>query len=220
MPYNKYATGDIKPYYRGMLHEKFFHWFIPFYSWILLYNCHTNKQYLTACTYLLGLNSCFGISTLYHRGNWSLKNELILQKIDHCAIYIYIASVYTPIAILLREKNYLYFLWINFLIGCIITFRKNIDKSKNWIYLLPYVYGSMSIFLYVYKLYDRVSFIYIYLIIMALVQNALGLITYKYKFFDKYEKSFGHHEYFHLFITFSAFTASIVNYKIITEYLL
>lgn len=47
----------------------------------------------------------FGISAVYHRGNWSPRTNAVLRRLDHTNIFLVIAGSYTPIAVLLLDGN-------------------------------------------------------------------------------------------------------------------
>ena len=49
---------------------------------------------LTACL-------LFGVSALYHRGNWGPRANAVLRRLDHANIFLIIAGTYTPLTMLL-----------------------------------------------------------------------------------------------------------------------
>src|SRR5690625_2844892 len=42
----------------------------------------------------------FGISSIYHRFNWSPRVKQVFRRLDHANIFLLIAGTYTPIALL------------------------------------------------------------------------------------------------------------------------
>ena len=50
--------------------------------------------------YCLTVSLLFGTSALYHRRSWSTRSWLIMKRLDHSMIFIFIAGSYTPFAVL------------------------------------------------------------------------------------------------------------------------
>ncbi len=50
--------------------------------------------------YCLTVSLLFGTSALYHRRSWSTRGWLIMKRLDHSMIFIFIAGSYTPFAVL------------------------------------------------------------------------------------------------------------------------
>lgn len=51
--------------------------------------------------WLAGSLILFGVSALYHRGNWSPRTLQVFRRLDHSNIYLFIAATYTPLALVL-----------------------------------------------------------------------------------------------------------------------
>ena len=49
--------------------------------------------------YVLAITALFGVSALYHRGDWGERGRAIMKKLDHSMIFVAIAATYTPIAV-------------------------------------------------------------------------------------------------------------------------
>src|ERR1700754_4705717 len=45
----------------------------------------------------------FGVSAIYHRGNWSPRLHGFWQRFDHANIFVLIAGSYTPFTLLLQD---------------------------------------------------------------------------------------------------------------------
>ena len=52
---------------------------------------------------IFALTACllFGVSALYHRGNWGPRMDGVLRRLDHANIFLIIAGTYTPLTMLL-----------------------------------------------------------------------------------------------------------------------
>lgn len=86
---------------------------------------------------IFGLTGCmlFGISALYHRGNWSPKIKALLRRFDHTNIFLIIAGSYTPFALLLLPKEsaqrLLIVVWAGALLG--VAFRMLWLTAPRWL---------------------------------------------------------------------------------------
>src|SRR3954471_2829573 len=58
---------------------------------------------LAAAVYGSGLCLLFGVSGLYHRWRWHPRWRPLLRRVDHSAIYVFIAACYTPVALLILD---------------------------------------------------------------------------------------------------------------------
>ena len=55
----------------------------------------------------------FGVSAVYHRGNWSPGVKIVLKRLDHTNIMLVIAGSYTPLAwALLERPKAVLLLWV------------------------------------------------------------------------------------------------------------
>ena len=89
---------------------------------------------LTACL-------LFGVSALYHRGNWGPRANAVLRRLDHANIFLIIAGTYTPLTILLLPDGpgtaLLWGVWAAALLG--IAFRVFWVGAPRWLYTPCYI---------------------------------------------------------------------------------
>ncbi|WP_430522570.1 PAQR family membrane homeostasis protein TrhA, partial [Mycolicibacterium poriferae] len=75
--------------------------------------------------YVVGIVAMFGISATYHRVRWgSVVAEKWMMRLDHSAIFVFIAASYTPLAILAMPPDIgadvLTIVWIGAGVGVIL----------------------------------------------------------------------------------------------------
>ena len=141
-----YSEGLHKPFFRGKIHLLALITFI-FYLLDHIQITKDNKiACILGCFNLFGNFFCFFTSALYHAFRWSIRAEMILQKLDHVAISIWCHLMMYPIAFLLLPKEYGYtFIFIN---TCLcMTNCLNIYNSKPSIIIHSFVPGSLVPFL-------------------------------------------------------------------------
>jgi hemolysin III len=99
-----YCEGLHKPVYRGYIH--LFSLFLFPVGLCFLYNGITSPYAFKFSTVNLITNFiCFVTSSIYHIGNWSVKTEIILQKLDHINISIWCVGMVVPVSFLLFPYN-------------------------------------------------------------------------------------------------------------------
>ena len=92
------ARRDVyyaKPALRGWLHLLWFEVSLVF-STLLLAGAHGAARITASAIYAASVMGMFGISALYHRGNWSVTWRQRLQRLDHAMIFFLIAGTATP----------------------------------------------------------------------------------------------------------------------------
>ena len=96
-----YCEGREKCYLRGKLHGLLLFVF-PILLWWYYEAGKGNPIGLSICLFYLMMNFItFLVSASFHLGRWSKRTEIILQKIDHCMVAIYVMSKYFPMSLLL-----------------------------------------------------------------------------------------------------------------------
>jgi hemolysin III len=94
-----YDTGReayySKPVLRGWLHLLWFEASLVAGT-LLLAGEHGATQIIASAIYAASASGMFGISALYHRGNWSAAWRQRLQRLDHAMIFFLIAGTATP----------------------------------------------------------------------------------------------------------------------------
>ena len=84
-----------KPVLRGWLHLLWFEASLVLGT-LLLARAHGPTRIVAIAVYAASVSSLFGISALYHRGNWSTAWSRRLQRMDQAMIFFLIAGTATP----------------------------------------------------------------------------------------------------------------------------
>jgi hemolysin III len=92
-----------KPILRGWLHLLWFAASLVLGP-LLVARAHGATQITALTVYAVSVSELFGISALYHRGNWTAAWRRRLQCLDHTMIFFLIAGTATP-AYLLTERG-------------------------------------------------------------------------------------------------------------------
>lgn len=162
---------------------------------------------------IFGLTGCmlFGISALYHRGNWSPSVKALLRRFDHTNIFLIIAGSYTPFALLLlpREsaQRLLIVVWSGALLG--VAFRMLWLTAPRWLYTPIYLGLGWAALFYLPDFYRQAGVLVFTLIALGGVLYSIGAVVYATKRPNISQNWFGFHELFHAF-TIAAFLSHYV----------
>ena len=206
-----------KPLYRGIMHKYAFFLSIPSAVFLCLFS-PSSSVFWPMLVYGISLVGLFGISALYHRGDWSPQNAKRMGKLDRTMIYFFIAGNYTPFGILAMDgalpQRLIVGLWTAVLFGAIINFFWY--AAPNWIHAVLYLVVSWICVLAVPQLLHNLGQIALGWIFIGGLLHSVGAIIYALRSPNPFPKTFGFHEVFHCFVTL----AIAIHYGVVVHYLL
>jgi hemolysin III len=85
----------VKPLLRGWMHLIWFEASLVLGT-LVLARAHGDLRITALSIFLVSVTAMFGVSALYHRGNWSEAWRVRLQRLDHAMIFLLIAGTATP----------------------------------------------------------------------------------------------------------------------------
>lgn len=155
----------------------------------------------------------FGVSAVYHRGNWQPKARMLLKRLDHSNIMLVIAGSYTPLSWCLLDRPtavlLLWLIWSGAVFG--VLFRVLWTHAPRWLYVPIYVaLGCAAVFFL--PQFFAASFPAAVLICVGGAFYIAGAVFYGLKAPNFRPGVFGFHELFHVFtvLGFAAHFAAIV----------
>ena len=99
---DRYHYGNIKPTFRGVLHELLTYVTLPYTAYMMYLSYPWPRLMLSSAVYCICLFASLLSSALYHRVQWSTPDrEELLRKLDHLAIFLVGAGGGTPFALML-----------------------------------------------------------------------------------------------------------------------
>jgi hemolysin III len=189
----------IKPRLRGWIHAGTFPFALAA-SIVLVVLAPTMPGKVSAAVF--GLSACllFGVSAVYHRGNWSPRTEAVLRRLDHTNIFLIIAGTYTPLAVLLLPRSQgtvlLAMVWSGALVGLLARiFWLN---APRWVYVPVYLALGWVAVAYMGQFWSTGGPAVVWLIAAGVVAYTAGAIVYGTKKPDPSPAWFGFHEIFHV----------------------
>ncbi|OEV04869.1 DNA-binding protein [Streptomyces oceani] len=207
----------IKPRLRGWLHAGMFP--AALVSGVLLTAlAGTLASRLACAVYTLSACLLFGISALYHRGDWSPPVRAILRRLDHANIFLIIAGTYTPLTILLlpdgSRELLLWGIWLAALVG--IAFRTLWVGAPRWLYTPCYVGMGWAAVFYLPEFLHAGGVAVLVCVIVGGLLYSLGGLVYGIKRPNPSPRWFGFHEVFHS-LTLAGFVAHYVGIALVVS---
>ncbi|MBT2248513.1 hemolysin III family protein [Arthrobacter sp. BHU FT2] len=196
----------IKPKWRGWIHTIA----APFAlaaGIILVVLAPTADRKVTSAIYAATGVLLFGVSAVYHRGNWSPRVKRVLKRLDHTNIMLVIAGSYTPLAWSLLERQQavllLWIIWSGAILG--VLFRLLWTDAPRWLYVPIYIALGCGALFYLPQFFQA-SIPAAILICAGGILYIAGAVFYALKKPNFSYHHFGFHELFHAF-TVLAFAA-------------
>lgn len=199
----------IKPKWRGWIHTVAAPMALAA-GIVLVVLAPTPDRKITSAIYAFTGVLLFGISAIYHRGNWSPGAKRVLKRLDHTNIMLVIAGSYTPLAWSLLERPQavllLWVIWSGAILG--VLFRLLWTDAPRWLYVPIYIALGCGALFYLPQFFQA----NIASAVLICVGGALyitGAVFYALKKPNFSYHHFGFHELFHALTVF-AFAAHFI----------
>ena len=206
----------VKPHLRGWLHAGAFPISLVA-GLVLVVLADGTRETVATAIYAVTAVLLFGVSALYHRGNWSPKTEKMLKRLDHSNIFLIIAGTYTPFSIILLHNDggttLLWIVWSAALAG--IAFRVLWVGAPRWLYTPVYIALGWVAAFYISDIFDAGGAAVVTLIAVGGLLYSVGAVVYATKRPNPSPRWFGFHEVFHA-LTIGAFAVHYVAISIAT----
>jgi hemolysin III len=171
---------------------------------------------ISVLIYGVSLVVLFGVSAVYHVGNWSPPRRALLRRLDHANIFVFIAGTYTPVAVNVLDGRWrivvLVTLWAAALCGSLaVAPALHIPRwALTGMYLLM---GWVGV-LVMPQVAERVG-AGVLLLAGGGALYSLGAVIYALRWPRLWPRVFGYHEAFHLLVVaasclFFAFVVAFV----------
>ena len=195
------AVVELKPRLRGWLHA--YAAAISVGSGVVLVVVAAllrgGKAGSVTAVYAATVTLLFGTSALYHRLSWSPGAHLLMKRLDHSMIFVFIAGTYTPIAALTLSHGaavaVLLVVWIGALAG--VALQTAWPHAPRWLAVPCYIaLGWVAVFVLP-QLMHNAGIAALVLIIAGGLVYTVGGIVYGLKRPNPIPGVFGFHEVFH-----------------------
>ncbi|HEU4898145.1 MAG TPA: hemolysin III family protein [Actinomycetota bacterium] len=192
----------VTPRLRGRLHQLAFLASIPA-GVALLVAAGSTRARLAALIYVVSLVGMFGTSTALHRGRWSARAWLRMDRLDRAMIYVLIAGSYTPVILLAVRPGwreaFLALVWTAAAAGIVLVLLRTAHPGVGLTRMLLYLgLGWASVLL----LPQLVGTLGLGKVVLAMVGGLFytaGVVVLIRQRPDPSPQVFGYHEVWHAF---------------------
>src|SRR3954453_13450735 len=199
------APPLAKPRLRGVLHQYAFFVSVVLGA-ALVIAADGARARLAAASYAFAVSGLLGTSALYHRVTWSTRARAWMRRLDHSMIFVLIAGIYTPFALLVLHGTLatviLIVIWAGAAAGIVLKLCW-IDAPK-WLIAVIYVaLGWVAVAAFP-DMLDRLGVTPTALVAAGGVLYTVGAVVYALRRPDPAPQVFGYHEVFHALVIAAA----------------
>jgi hemolysin III len=195
------VVAELKPRLRGFLHTYAAAVSIASGAVLVAVAAATRGGAAAATTsiYAATVTLLFGTSALYHRLNWSPRAHMIMKRLDHSMIFVFIAGTYTPIAALTLPRSaaiaVLVTVWTGAVFG--VALQTAWPHAPRWLTVPCYIaLGWVAVFVMP-DLLHNAGVTALVLIVAGGAIYTIGGVVYALKRPNPVPGVFGFHEVFH-----------------------
>ncbi len=195
----------MKPRLRGLFHLWGFAVFAVLGA-VLVATTSGGRERVAAAAFGGALVLTFGISALYHRGNWRPAARRVMRRLDHASIYVLIAGTYTPYGLLVLsgawQLSILGVVWIGAALA--IVQRVFWLDAPRWVPVAAGISLGWIGVIVLPQVIEASGFSGTFLVAAGGVLYTLGAIVYAFQRPDFRPAVFGFHELFHVLTVLAA----------------
>jgi hemolysin III len=197
--------NELIPLLRGVSHQWGF-WFALAATTALVALSPAGTARVAALVYGAGLCLMLAASALYHRWNCSPRTRSLLCRVDHSAIYVFMAASYTPVALLLLEGTarwaVLGSVWAGALGGVALSVAW--VTAPRALFALSYVALGWVMVIAFPELVAQLDLVPVLLFAAGGLLYSAGAVIYATRRPDPWPHTFGFHEIFHALVIAAA----------------
>jgi hemolysin III len=194
-----------KPLLRGWLHLVWFEASLVAGT-LLVVAAQDGTHRIAVAIYAACLSGLFGVSALYHRGNWGPAAMRVLQRADHVMIFLLIAGTATPVFLLAVPGTFgtvsLIALWSLTAVAAAAHLTRM--RAPEWLVGGVFIGLGAANALAIPAVWINVGAAAAVLVIVGGVLYLTGAVAYHHRRPDPAPSVFGYHEVFHAFVCAAA----------------
>jgi hemolysin III len=157
---------------------------------------------VSAAIFAVGITGLYGVSALYHRGNWSVRKERVMKYLDHSMIFVLIAASYTPITLLaLRPATGITLLvlaWVGAVAGIVVTIAR-LERWRGVGFVMYLALGWLAV-VAAPQIATALSRPELVLLVTGGLLYTVGAVVLARNRPNPWPKTFGYHEVWHAFV--------------------
>ena len=200
-------SSDVIPALRGVLHQWAF-WLALAATTALVALAPSGVPRFAALVYGAGLCLMLAASALYHRLECSPRVRSVLCRIDHSAIYLFMAASYTPVGLLVLDGTARWLVLGSVWGGCLAGVALSVAwvTAPRVLFALTYVALGWVIVIAFPQLTAELELAALVLLGAGGLLYTAGAVIYALRRPDPWPSTFGFHEIFHALVIAAALT--------------
>jgi hemolysin III len=200
-------SSDLIPALRGVLHQWAF-WCALAAAAALVALAPPGVARVAALVYGAGLCLMLAASALYHRLECSPRVRSVLCRIDHSAIYVFMAASYTPVGLLVLDGAAQWMVLGSVWGGCLAGVALSVAwvTAPRVLFALTYVALGWVIVIAFPQLTTELELAALVLLGAGGLLYTAGAVIYALRRPDPWPSTFGFHEVFHALVVAAAVT--------------
>lgn len=169
---------------------------------------------VSCAIYSVTVCGLFGVSALYHRHIWTPKKYVLMKRLDHSMIFVFIGGTYTPFCLLVLSGTaatvLLTVVWAGALGGVLLKMLW--PHSPKWMSVVLYVALGWAAAFVLPQIVTSVGVAPLVLLIVGGALYTAGAVLYATRWPNPWPTTFGHHEFFHASTLLAAICHQIAIY--------
>jgi hemolysin III len=196
---------DLVPLLRGVSHAYAF-WLALIAAAVLVALAPTWEARVASAVYGTGLCALFAASGLYHRWRWDPRWRPLLRRIDHSTIFVFIATSYVPIALLVLPGDLRIVVLVTVAAGALAGVVLTVAwiSAPRWLTAAVYLALGWVSVITLPDLVERLDAAPMALIVAGGLLYSAGAVVYATRRPDPWPRTFGFHEVFHALVIAAA----------------
>jgi len=199
------SEPDLVPILRGVVHA-YAAWVAGAAAVVLVLLAPSTQARVAAAIYGAGLCAMFAASGLYHRWRWDQRWRPLLRRLDHSAIFVFIAASATPVALLVLDGTLrvvvLATAWGAALGGVVLSVAW--ITAPRLLTTALYLAAGWAATVGLPQIAERVSVTPLVLLAVGGLLYTAGAVVYQTRRPDPWPRTFGFHEVFHVLVVLAA----------------
>jgi len=199
------SEPDLVPILRGVVHA-YAAWVAGAAAVVLVLLAPSAQARVAAAIYGAGLCAMFAASGLYHRWRWDQRWRPLLRRLDHSAIFVFIAASATPVALLVLDGTLrvvvLATAWGAALGGVVLSVAW--ITAPRLLTTALYLAAGWAATVGLPQIAERVSVTPLVLLAVGGLLYTAGAVVYQTRRPNPWPRTFGFHEVFHVLVVLAA----------------
>jgi hemolysin III len=163
---------------------------------------------VSTAVYSATVCALFAVSALYHRRVWSPRGYLMMRRLDHAMIFVFIAGTYTAFALVAFTGTArivgLATVWAGAAFGIFLNLVW-IDAPR-WLTAVAYLGVGWVGLILIPQLFPALGVAAAVLVVVGGALYSVGAVTYASAWPNPFPATFGFHEIFHVLVIAAAVT--------------